>query len=39
MKILNGGLMKADGSSVKTTVGLWIDHREAVMVFVSSQGE
>ena len=24
---------------MKTTVGLWIDHREAVMVFISPQGE
>ena len=24
---------------MKTTVGLWIDHREAVMVFISPEGE
>ena len=27
------------GDCMKTTVGLWIDHREAVIVFISSKGE
>src|ERR1043166_6638933 len=39
MKMLNRGSMKAEANSVKTTAGLWVDHREALIVFISPQGE
>ena len=31
--------MKVNDRSVKASVGVWVDHREAVMVFISPQGE
>ena len=39
MNLLKASPTKSKGSSVKRTVGLWIDHRETVMVFILSQGE
>lgn len=39
MKMLIKGSRKTKVNSVKTKVGLWLDHREAVIVFISAQEE
>lgn len=39
MRASKKGSKKSQGSSAKTTMGLWIDHREAVLVFISSEVE
>lgn len=39
MSLKMTALMGKEGDSMKTVAGLWIDHREAVIVFSSPQGE
>ena len=39
MRTSRKGSNQSQGGFRKTTMGLWIDHREAVLVFISPEGE